>query len=89
MNIFLIHHDHVHLTLSLADPAESNPSTNILRIPTHALGQNLRPGGGDGGASAPMGWPHHPLLRWPPIFACMSLISRVSVITQVFLEPKI
>ena len=80
MNILLIHHDHMHLTLSLADLAESNSSTSIPKITTHASepGWKIRPRGGAGGVGAPMVRPHHPLLRWPPIFACISLVSCLS-----------
>jgi len=80
MNILLIHHDHVHLTLSLANPAESNPSTSISRIHTYACapGQNPSPRGALGGAGAPMVRPHHPWLRWLPIFSCIFSILGVS-----------
>ena len=86
LNIPLIQLDHVHLALSLSDPSKSNPSTSIPRIHTHACasGRKLRPGGGARGAGAPMVWPHHSLLRWPPIFMYISLIFYVSWLRLCF-----
>jgi hypothetical protein len=66
--------------LSCCDTVESWFDTSITRIPTYACAPRWkpRPGGASGGAGAPMVRPHHPWLRWLPIFLCIFLILEIS-----------